>query len=271
MPELPEVETTRRGLLPHVQGRCVVEISVHQARLRYLVPADMAARLQNAHWVDIRRRAKYLLFDFTGGSVLVHLGMSGSLRIDDPAQPRRKHDHVCIRLDSGIVVRLHDPRRFGLMVWAGAEPLQHPLLDALGPEPLEDAFSGAHLAAHARVRKVSVKAYIMDQTVCVGVGNIYASEALFRAGIHPLRAANRVSAMRYVALADAIRQILAQAIDAGGTTLRDFLHADGNPGYFKQQLLVYGRSGEACRVCGNLIRNQIVAQRNTFWCTHCQR
>ena len=271
MPELPEVETTRNGLLPHLSGHQVVEVEVHNARLRNPVPDDLAARLRDSRLLTLRRRAKYLLFDFDIGTLIVHLGMSGSLRLDPRLQPRRKHDHVCITFDTGMSLRLHDPRRFGLMVWGGQEPQNHALLRRLGPEPLGDGFSGEYLHARAKGRKAAVKAFIMDQQVCVGVGNIYASEALFRAGIHPLRAAQRVSATRYDTLAKAIREVLIQAIAVGGTTLRDFLHADGSPGYFEQQLAVYGRAGEACHACGHSIHSQTVAQRNTFWCVHCQR
>ena len=270
MPELPEVETTRRGLLPHVREHRVSAVDVRDARLRYPVPGDLPIKLRDARLLDIHRRAKYLLFEFSCGNLLVHLGMSGSLRLDAANSPRRKHDHVCIAFDHGLEMRLHDPRRFGLVVWAGEPPAAHTLLRDLGPEPLDDAFSGAWLASHARSRKVSVKAFIMDQTVCVGVGNIYASEALFRAGIRPSRAAHRVSAARYDALAAAIRDVLRDAIAQGGTTLRDFVHSDGEPGYFAQKLNVYGRAGEDCLACGAAIQSRVIAQRNTFWCPRCQ-
>ena len=270
MPELPEVETARRGLAPHVLGRRITGVTLRRADLRWPIPPEIARRLPGESITGLRRRAKYLLLDTAPGSALLHLGMSGSLRILPARTPAGLHDHVDIGLDSGKVLRFNDPRRFGCLLWqpAGSE---HELLAGLGPEPLEDAFSGDYLFALSRGRKAPVKTFLMDQSVVVGVGNIYAAESLFRAGIAPGRAAGRVSRERYVALAAAVRYILAHAIARGGTTLRDFLSPDGAPGYFEQELLVYGREGEPCRVCGRVLRGNRLGQRATAWCASCQR
>lgn len=270
MPELPEVETTRRGLEPHVVGRRIETVRVRDGRLRWPVPDDFAQLQSGVRVNSMDRRAKYLLWRSERGTTLVHLGMSGSLRLVSPDTPARKHDHVEWILDSGMVVRLHDPRRFGCVLWA-EQPESHPLLRDLGPEPLGDDFTAKHLFSGSRGRKLAVKNYIMDAKQVVGVGNIYASEALFRAGIHPLRAAGRVSLGRYATLVAAIRAVLSDAISAGGTTLRDFLRDTGEPGYFKQSLNVYGREGEPCKTCGNVVRSRVIGQRSSFYCTACQR
>ncbi|MBI5462783.1 MAG: bifunctional DNA-formamidopyrimidine glycosylase/DNA-(apurinic or apyrimidinic site) lyase [Gammaproteobacteria bacterium] len=271
MPELPEVETTRRGIEPHVLGRCVAGLAIRQRRLRWPIPRALDRALPGQIIRNVRRRAKYLLLDTDAGTAILHLGMSGSLRIVPSAAPAGKHDHVDIQLDSGQSLRLTDPRRFGALLWTTAPVEQHELLVDLGPEPLSDNFDGAHLFAAARNRKLAVKQFIMDSHIVVGVGNIYASEALFMAGIHPTRPAGRVSRERYEALAKAIKQVLAASIRMGGTTLRNFVGGDGRPGYFKQTLRVYDRLGEPCRQCGAPIRGKRIGQRSSFYCVNCQR
>lgn len=269
MPELPEVETTRRGIAPFMEGHVLNRVVVRQPQLRWAVPPEVMV-MRDASVLAVRRRAKYLLVDTDRGQLLLHLGMSGSLRVVEAATPPGVHDHLDLILDSGRAVRLNDPRRFGALLFS-AQPDTHPLLSHLGPEPLSDAFDGSWLAARARGRRVSVKSFIMDNRVVVGVGNIYAQESLFLAGIHPSRAAGRISAARYEALADAVRQVLTGAIAAGGTTLRDFTGADGRPGYFTQSLRVYGRAGEACLQCGNALKAARHGQRSTSYCPTCQR
>ena len=270
MPELPEVETTRRGLSQHLESRRINKILVRDARLRWPVPDDYAKRFSGVTINGITRRAKYLLWHSAKGTTLVHLGMSGSLRIVPADTPYKKHDHVEWQLEGGDVVRLHDPRRFGCVLWLD-DIDDHPLLRDLGPEPLGNAFSGDWLFERSRSRKQAIKNFVMDAKQVVGVGNIYASEALFRAGIHPSRAAGRVSRSRYQALAEAVRAVLTDALAAGGTTLRDFLRNDGEPGYFRQSLNVYGRTDEACNVCGSAIKMRVIGQRSSFFCTSCQR
>ena len=270
MPELPEVETTRRGLLPHLAGRRVEHVLLRRPDLRWPIPPEVAERLPEQRIEGIRRRAKYLLLDTEAGSALLHLGMSGSLRVLPADTAVRAHDHVDIGLDDGRVLRFNDPRRFGCLLWQPPGTL-HPLLAELGPEPLSDDFDGDHLFARSRGRTAPVKTFLMDQSVVVGVGNIYAAEALFRAGISPLRAAGSVSRRRYEALAGAVKDILAHAIRRGGTTLRDFISPDGAPGYFEQELAVYGRGGLPCRRCGRTLKQAAIGQRASVWCGHCQR
>ena len=270
MPELPEVETTRRGLAPHVEGRRVADVVLRRPDLRWPIPREVVELLPGQRVDAVRRRAKYLLLDTQAGSALLHLGMSGSLRVLPAGTPVQAHDHVDIVLDSGRVLRFNDPRRFGCLLWQ-APGTTHALLRGLGPEPLSDAFDGDDLFARSRGRKAPVKAFLMDQRIVVGVGNIYVAEALFAAGISPLRAAGRVSRERYAALAEAVKAILASAIVRGGTTLRDFIAPDGAPGYFEQELAAYGRGGEPCPRCGRPLREAAVAQRATVWCGHCQR
>jgi formamidopyrimidine-DNA glycosylase len=270
MPELPEVETTRRGLAPHVEGRAVVDVHLRRPDLRWPIPPEVAEGLVGERIDAVRRRAKYLLFDTRAGSALLHLGMSGSLRVLPGDTPPRAHDHVDIALDSGRVLRFNDPRRFGCLLWQRAGEV-HPLLGDLGPEPLSDDFDGDWLFESARGRRVPVKAFLMDQRIVVGVGNIYAVEALFAAGISPLRAAGRVSRDRYRDLAATVKAVLSSALERGGTTLRDFLAPDGAPGYFARELAAYGRGGEPCPRCGRPLRQAPVGQRTTVWCGHCQR
>jgi formamidopyrimidine-DNA glycosylase len=275
MPELPEVETTRAGLAPHLEGRRVRSVLLRRPDLRWPIPPEVAERLPGQRIAAVRRRAKYLLLDTDAGSALLHLGMSGSLRVLPAKTPVREHDHVDLALDSGRVLRFNDPRRFGCLLWQ--EPGEtHALLRALGPEPLSDAFDGTafngdYLFARSRGRSAPVKSFLMDQRVVVGVGNIYAAEALFAAGISPLRAAGKVSRERYGVLADEVKRILAHAIARGGTTLRDFIAPDGAPGYFEQELAAYGRGGEPCPRCGRPLKQAMIGQRASVWCGHCQR
>ncbi len=271
MPELPEVETTRRGIAPWLVGRRIRRAIVRQPQLRWPVPADLAARLDGARVRGVDRRAKYLLIDTSAGVLLSHLGMSGSWRVVTDGAPPASHDHVDLALGGGVVIRYHDPRRFGCLLWAGDPPGAHPLLRELGPEPLGDDFDGDTMYRMSRGRRQAVKTFLMDPRVVVGVGNIYASEALSVAGVHPLRAAGRVAAARYDGIAAAVRDTLSRSIEMGGTTLRDFINPGGMPGYFEQTLRVYGRRGEPCRACGAPIRHAVVGQRSTFWCPRCQR
>ena len=286
MPELPEVETTRAGLAPHLIGRRVVVATLRRPDLRWPIAAEIRDLLPGQRIDAVRRRAKYLLLDTAAGSALLHLGMSGSLRVLPADTPVRDHDHVDLVLDSGRVLRFNDPRRFGCLLWQPPGEV-HPLLAGLGPEPLslEGTFCGAseasdgaaftfngdYLFARSRGRRVPVKSFLMDQKVVVGVGNIYVAEALFAAGVSPLRAAGKVSRERYRRLADAVQSILTYAITRGGTTLRDFISPDGAPGYFEQELSAYGRGGEACRRCGRALKQALVGQRATVWCGYCQR
>lgn len=270
MPELPEVETTRRGIAPYVLGQTVAALRVRDGRLRWPVPAEPVVALPGHRILTLERRGKYLLFGSDRGTLILHLGMSGSLRVTDPSQPPRKHDHLDLVFDHGPCLRFHDPRRFGCLLWTTADPHLHPLLAELGPEPLAPGFDGAYLYARSRGRSAAVKTFIMDSRVVVGVGNIYASESLFRAGIAPSRAAGRISLQRYHVLAAAIREVLTASIAQGGTTLRDFVNEAGNPGYFRQTLNVYERAGQACRRCGAIIRRVRLGQRATYWCASCQ-
>ncbi|MBA3979741.1 MAG: DNA-formamidopyrimidine glycosylase [Alcanivorax sp.] len=268
MPELPEVETTRRGIAPHLEGRRIRRVLLRQRQLRWPVP-DEVAGLQDAAVAGVARRAKFLLVDLPGGQMLMHLGMSGSLRVIPAETPHGKHDHADFVLDSGQILRFTDPRRFGALLWT-ASPGQHVLLDHLGPEPLGETFTGEWLYQRSRGRRQGIKTFIMDNRTVVGVGNIYAQESLFMAGIHPSRPAGRVSEARYLRLAEAIREVLARAIEAGGTTLRDFTRADGQPGYFTQSLAVYGRMGQPCVQCGTVLKGTRHGQRSTSYCAICQ-
>lgn len=270
MPELPEVETTRRGIEPYVTGVRIKEIIVKRHDLRQPIPEDITS-LEGRKIKAVTRRSKYLLLETDGGStILIHLGMSGSLRVIDPAADWKKHDHVGITLANGKQLRFHDPRRFGLVLLV-TDPMSHALLKDLGPEPLEKAFTVDVLKAACAKRSSAIKLVIMDAKVVVGVGNIYASEALFRAGIRPQMAANKITRPKLEKLVDSIRAVLSDSIREGGTTLRDFLHSDGEPGYFKQRLFVYERKGEPCRVCGTPIRHAVLGQRSTYWCPVCQK
>jgi formamidopyrimidine-DNA glycosylase len=270
MPELPEVETSRRGLSPWMEGVQIQAVVVRDRRLRWPVPDDIEDNLTGQTIRSLRRRAKYLLFDTDIGTAMLHLGMSGSVRIIDQAEPAAKHDHIDIQLAGGKAMRFRDPRRFGSFLWS--ENIDdHPLLRSLGPEPLGDGFDGDYLWTRARGRRVAIKQLIMNAGVVVGVGNIYASESLFESGIHPKRRADRIAKKRMHLLADAIKNVLNRAIKAGGTTLKDFHGSDGEPGYFQQSLDVYGRDGEACHRCAAPIAAIVLGQRSTFYCKRCQR
>jgi formamidopyrimidine-DNA glycosylase len=270
MPELPEVETTRRGISAAVLGHRVDRVTVRERRLRWPIPAGLEEELAGRSIVGLDRRGKYILLRTDHGAALVHLGMSGSIRIVDDGADVGKHDHFDIRMESGETLRFNDPRRFGCLLWITGDPETHPLLADLGPEPLGPAFTGAYLYAVSRRRRVAIKAHLMNAKVVVGVGNIYANEALFRAGIHPKRAAGRISSERMERLATEIVSVLNESIRAGGTTLRDFYRSDGKPGYFRHDLRVYGREGEPCVECGSPIRLTTIGQRSTFYCTDCQ-
>jgi len=271
MPELPEVETTRRGIQPHIQGHTIEKIIVRDHRLRWPIPRDVNARLQGKTIIDVDRRGKYLLLRTHSGTLIMHLGMSGSLRVVACDAPCEKHDHVDIVLDSHQCLRLRDPRRFGAVLFSESDPMQHELLRDLGPEPLSTEFNADYLFARSRKRTACIKSFIMDSHNVVGVGNIYANEALFAAGIHPRRAAGKVTRAQYTLLVQAIKQVLRAAIRAGGTTLRDFTRSDGKPGYFRQSLQVYDREGEPCPTCGKPVTHAVIAQRSSYYCTHCQR
>lgn len=274
MPELPEVETTRRGLAPHLIGERVTGVDIRQQQLRWPVPAELASKIEGQQLLDIERRAKYLLFRFETGTMLVHLGMSGSLRIVSATEPLLKHEHIDIRFGSGKTAQLMrycDPRRFGAFLWHEGDLFEHKLLNHLGPEPLSEQFDVDYLYQRSRGRSKAIKLLIMEQRMVVGVGNIYANEALFMAGIDPRRDAGRISRKRLVRLVDAIKKVLESAIKAGGTTLKDFIGGDGKPGYFSQELQVYGRADEPCVTCSKPLTKIVQGQRATFFCTRCQR
>lgn len=270
MPELPEVEITRRGIAAAVTAGTVTNVVVRNAQLRWPIPAALSKTLIGSQFERVDRRAKFLLLRNNRGTLIAHLGMSGSMRILPVDTAPRKHDHVDIGFDSGQMLRFTDPRRFGCMLWTRRDPLRHRLLVSLGPEPLDAGFDGSYLYRSARGRRASIKQHIMNGAVVVGVGNIYASEALFLAGINPRRAAGRVGPARMAALADAIRQVLSDAIAVGGTTLRDFSGGDGEPGYFQLHLRVYGREGQPCERCGAAVRRIVQGQRSSFYCPRCQ-
>ncbi len=271
MPELPEVETTRRGIAPHVCGRRIDGLIVRQRRLRWPVPADLGQHLEGRRIDAVGRRGKYLLLSLGTGTLIIHLGMSGSLRILRRPDPPGPHDHIDLLLEDETRLRFTDPRRFGAWLWSAGTAAQHPLLATLGPEPLETGFNAGHLHALARRRRSAVKSFIMNSRVVVGVGNIYANEALFRAGIHPARAAGRISLARYERLVEAIKTVLREAIDQGGTTLRDFVDGEGRPGYFRHNLQVYQRGAQDCPRCGAVIRESRIGQRSSYFCARCQR
>lgn len=271
MPELPEVETTRRGIAGHLEGRRIVGAVVREPRLRWPVPVRDLQRLAGRRIGEVARRAKYLLLRTPDGTLMLHLGMSGSLRVLPEHTPPTAHDHLDLLLEGGACLRLRDPRRFGSVHWIAGPEAEHPLLAGLGPEPLDPSFDGDYLYARSRGRRRGVKEFIMDGRIVVGVGNIYAAEALHAAGIHPRRAAGRVGRARYARLAQAVREVLHRAIAQGGTTLRDFTDPGGAPGYFRIELAVYGRGGEPCRLCGKPLRATRTGQRATVYCPGCQR
>jgi len=271
MPELPEVETTRRGIEPHVVGRRIHRLQVHESRLRWPVDLKGVALVNGSAIRRAGRRAKYLLLETEAGTLILHLGMSGSLRVLPASTPRIAHDHVDIELDSGQTLRFNDPRRFGSLMFTAEDPALHPLLKGLAPEPLEDSFDTDYLWRITRRRSVAIKQLIMNSRLVVGVGNIYASEALFRARVRPRRQARSLTRAECAKLARAIKATLAMAVKVGGTTLRDYVGADGNPGYFRQKLYVYERAGKPCRVCGKPVKQFTQGGRSTYWCSTCQK
>jgi formamidopyrimidine-DNA glycosylase len=271
MPELPEVETTRRGVAPHVVGRVVSEVQVYDRRLRWPVPDDLAARLQGRRIDALARRSKYLLFGIGSETLLVHLGMTGSLRVYRQAPARKRHDHVDIVLDDGTLLRYNDPRRFGAMLWVTGPAHEHPLLRGLGPEPFDPAFDARHFWNATRRRTAAIKVALMDNALVVGVGNIYANEALFRAGIRPATPAWRLSRPRLERLVTEVRSVLTEALAKGGSTLRDYVDASGEPGYFQLHYFVYGREGQPCRICATPIRHRRLGGRASFYCPACQK
>jgi formamidopyrimidine-DNA glycosylase len=271
LPELPEVETTRRGLAPHVRRRRIAALNVYDRRLRWPVARGLARKVAGQRIERVGRRAKYLLLGLESGTLLLHLGMSGNLRAVPADTPRLKHDHFDLLLDSGLAVRFNDPRRFGSLVYTEGEPGKHPLLARLGPEPFTAAFNAQYLFRITRRRRVAIKQLLMNSNLVVGVGNIYASEALFRARLRPQRQARTLSRADAARLVRGIRAVLRQAIRAGGTTLRDYLGADGAPGYFRQRLYVYERRGKPCRRCGTPVRGFVQGQRSTYYCRSCQK
>ncbi len=270
MPELPEVETTRRGVEPHVLGKPIKSVLVRQASLRWPVSPELGQVLTGQSFSAIERRAKYLLFQSQAGRMMVHLGMSGSLRIASREHVLKKHDHIDIVFSDDTILRYHDPRRFGSVFWLPGES-SHELIDDLGPEPLSSDFNADYLYQLSRKRKVAVKLFIMNSKVVVGVGNIYANEALYSAGIRPDRHASRISLARYERLVQEIKAVLARSIRSGGTTLRDFVREDGSPGYFRQKLNVYGRGDKPCKQCGGLLREIRQGNRSTVFCPTCQK
>jgi formamidopyrimidine-DNA glycosylase len=271
VPELPEVETTRRGLEPHAAGRRIVALAVHEPRLRWRVPDDLPAKLAGQRVIGLGRRAKYLLIALESGTLLVHLGMSGTLRVLAADTPRSAHDHYDLLLESGRTLRFNDPRRFGSLHYTSGDPRQHPLLARLAPEPFDQEFDAQYLWRITRRRRASIKQVLMNSRLVVGVGNIYASEALFRARIRPRRRAQSLSREETARLVRAVRAVLSLAIRVGGTTLRDYVGADGQPGYFRQKLYVYERAGKRCRVCRTPIRQITQQGRSTYYCPSCQK
>jgi len=270
MPELPEVETTLRGISPHIKNQTVSHVIIRFPTLRWPIPANLPQLIEQQSLLSLRRRAKYLLLNFETGSLLIHLGMSGSLRIVSPETEVKKHEHFEIQFHNGKGIRLTDPRRFGSVLWLGTEPDSHPLLNKLGPEPLSEGLTAEHLQLKAKNKRVSIKQFLMNQQIVTGVGNIYCTEALFKSRIHPQRPASSLSLSEFQALTDNIKTILALAITQGGTSLRDFVGSDGKPGYFKQALDVYGRSGLACTQCQTILMSIKQANRSTVYCPHCQ-
>ena len=271
MPELPEVETTRRGIASLISGCQIAELELRTDKLRWPLDHGLRDLLPGQSVQAVERRAKYLLLRCDRGTLILHLGMSGSLRVIEAGATENKHDHVDLIFTNGSCLRFNDPRKFGALLWCVGDPAEHPLLAGLGPEPLSEQFHGDYLWRKSRQRKTTVKQFIMDQKLVVGVGNIYASESLFRAGIRPDLAAGKIGRERYRRLAAAIKEILTAAIAAGGTTIADFQQADGKPGYFKQQLQVYGRDGEPCPLCQQSISCVRLGQRSTYFCRRCQR
>jgi formamidopyrimidine-DNA glycosylase len=271
MPELPEVETIKRGITPFITQQRIVSCILRQQKLRWPIPSHLSSLLPGQVLQAIERRAKYLLLHCTQGTLLIHLGMSGRLRILQQNEMLLKHDHMDIAFENNILLRFNDARRFGAILWLEDSPYSHPLLNTIGPEPFAINFNGAYLWQRARNKRIAIKTFIMDGHIVAGVGNIYAAESLYLAGIHPLTPANKISLARFEHLACAIKTILTQAIEQGGTTLKDFMRSDGTPGFFKQALQVYGRAGLACNRCHKRLTSKPIANRATVYCIHCQK
>lgn len=271
MPELPEVETTLRGIKPHIHLKKVTQVIVRRPRLRWDIPQNLHEILLGQTLKQLERRSKYLLLHFEKGTLIIHLGMSGRLQILSKFLPPQKHDHVDIYFDNQKYLRFTDPRRFGAILWTNEAHTLHPLLANIGPEPLSNDFNGDYLWKKARGRKISVKAFLMDGKIVAGVGNIYAIEALFLAGIHPHTSAGKISKERYQILVHAIQTVLKNAIKKGGTTLKDFIKPSGSPGYFQIKLNVYGKEGEACPNCRTTLKGIKTGQRSSVFCPNCQR
>lgn len=271
MPELPEVETTRRGIVKLIRHKTIKQVIIRQPKLRWQVPLNLITDLPGSQILQIKRRGKYLLIKTTVGWIIIHLGMSGSLRVLTQPNHHQKHDHVDIIFTDNSCLRYTDPRRFGSIHWTTQDPLQHPLLKSLGPEPLSSTFNGDYLYEKSRNRTIPIKSFLMNSQVVVGVGNIYANEALFLAQISPLKPAGTLSKRKYQHLSQAIQTVLAQAIHAGGTTLKDFYQSDGKPGYFKQKLNIYGKDNQPCPRCAKSIKKIILNQRASYYCPRCQR
>ncbi len=271
MPELPEVETTRIGITPYILDETVKTVSIRNRKLRWPISRRIDKELPGQKIKQVSRRGKYILFHTETACLILHLGMSGSLRVLLKKGQPQKHDHVDIEFKSGVLLRFTDPRRFGSIHWTKKDPLKHKLLKNLGPEPLSDDFNADYLFEKANRKTQTVKTFIMDSKIVVGVGNIYASESLFRAGIHPKQSTGKISKARYEKLVTAIKNALKEAIKKGGTTLRDFVNGEGKPGYFGQELNVYNREGQSCTKCKTLIKQTRIGQRSTFYCPECQR
>ena len=273
MPELPEVEVTKRALSPHIEGSTIEKLDIRETRLRWPIRVDLLKKIEHKTVTSISRRGKYILINTSSGTAMIHLGMSGSISIFDQYIPPKKHDHFDIYLTNKKIIRFNDPRRFGCFIWAGKHPEKHKLIGHLGLEPLEKEFRGEYLYQLSRRRKTNIKAFIMNASVVVGVGNIYANESLFLSGIHPKRRANNIGKKRYQNLAHSIKSTLTQSIEMGGTTLRNFSFTYGKEkiGYFKQSLFIYGRDGEECKSCGSVIKRITLSGRGTFYCGKCQR
>ena len=271
MPELPEVETSRRGIEPYLRNKTITDVIIRQHKLRWPIPKNLPMLATGQKIRQVCRRAKYIYLKLDNGSIIIHLGMSGSLRICTKHTAAEKHDHIDIVVSNGKVLRLRDPRKFGCVLWTADDINEHKLIKLLGPEPLDESFDAKYLHAMAKKRSCSIKSFIMNSHMVVGVGNIYASESLFKAGINPKRKAGSVSLARYEKLVAAIKNTLIDSIEQGGTTLKDFTAEDGQPGYFAQKLLVYGRAGENCTVCGSPIKQFTQQARSTFYCLKCQK
>lgn len=271
MPELPEVETTCKGIAPHIENNTITKVIVRNRSLRWPIPTGLNKKFTTQKIISVTRRAKYILVNTNIGTLIIHLGMSGSLRILDSTEPVEKHDHFELQFEDGISLRLRDPRRFGCVLWEKDNPCEHKLLVNLGPEPLDEKFYAELLFEKSRKRKTTIKQFIMDAKIVVGVGNIYASESLFLAGINPKKLAGKITKQNSLDLTAAIKKILKQAIKQGGTTLKDFTSIDGKPGYFQQKLKVYNRTDEPCVKCKKSIKQITLGQRSTFYCSSCQK